>query len=207
MEYINLGQTDIKVSRLCVGCMSFGDPASNFHAWTLDADESESLIKHALDLGINFFDTANTYSAGTSEEYLGRAIRKHIARDQVVLATKVYFNEGKLSRQAILREIDGSLKRLGTDYVDLYIIHRFDYETPIEETMETARWSGQVGQSPGFGRFGHVWLPVSQFAAGGGEKWLDEICLDAESLQLALQGRRAGADPDLPRAEGRTYSV
>ncbi|MDD2458613.1 MAG: aldo/keto reductase [Eubacteriales bacterium] len=137
MEYTNLGQTDIYVSRLCVGCMSFGDPVSNFHAWTLNADESESLIKHALDLGINFFDTANTYSAGTSEEYLGRAIRKHVARDQVVLATKVYFNEGKLSRQAILREIDGSLQRLGTDYVDLYIIHRFDYETPIEETMET----------------------------------------------------------------------
>jgi len=147
MEYINLGQTDIKVSRLCVGCMSFGDPASNFHAWTLDADESESLIKHALDLGINFFDTANTYSAGTSEEYLGRAIRKHIARDQVVLATKVYFNEGKLSRQAILREIDGSLKRLGTDYVDLYIIHRFDYETPIEETMETLDGLVKAGKS------------------------------------------------------------
>jgi len=94
MEYMNLGQTDINVSRLCVGCMSFGDPASNFHAWTLNTDESESLIKHALDLGINFFDTANVYSAGTSEEYLGRAIRKHVARDQVVLATKAkYFDD------------------------------------------------------------------------------------------------------------------
>jgi len=136
MEYMNLGQTDINVSRLCVGCMSFGDPASNFHAWTLNADDSEMLIKRALDLGINFFDTANIYSAGTSEEYLGRAIKNNIARDKVVLATKVYFNEGKLSRQAILREIDGSLQRLGTDYVDLYIIHRFDYDTPVEETME-----------------------------------------------------------------------
>lgn len=87
-------------------------------------------------MGINFFDTANIYSGGTSEEYLGQAIKKHIARDKVVLATKVHFNEGKLSRTAILREIDGSLKRLGTDYVDLYIIHRFDYTTPIEETME-----------------------------------------------------------------------
>ncbi|MWP49039.1 MULTISPECIES: aldo/keto reductase [unclassified Gilliamella] len=136
MEYVQLGNSDIQVSRFCLGCMSFGDPASKMHAWTLNADESEAIIKHALDLGINFIDTANTYSAGTSEEYLGRAIKKNIARDKVVLATKVYFNEGHLSKTAIEREIDGSLKRLGTDYVDLYIIHRFDYTTPIEETMQ-----------------------------------------------------------------------
>ncbi len=136
MEYSKLGNSEIFVSRLCVGCMSFGDPASNMHAWTLNPEESEQLIKRALNLGINFFDTANTYSAGTSEEYLGRAIRNNVARDKVVIATKVYFNEGNLSRKAIIHEIDGSLKRLGTDYVDLYIIHRFDYNTPIEETME-----------------------------------------------------------------------
>jgi 1-deoxyxylulose-5-phosphate synthase len=136
MEYVQLGNSDIQVSRFCLGCMSFGDPASKMHAWTLNADESEAIIKHALDLGINFIDTANTYSAGTSEEYLGRAIKKNIARDKVVLATKVYFNEGHLSKTAIEREIDESLKRLGTDYVDLYIIHRFDYTTPIEETMQ-----------------------------------------------------------------------
>lgn len=136
MIYAKLGNSDIEVSRFCVGCMSFGDPASNMHAWTLNQEESESLIKRALDLGINFFDTANVYSAGTSEEYLGRAIRNNAARDQVVIATKVFFNEGRLSREAILREIDGSLQRLGTDYVDLYIIHRFDSNTPIEETME-----------------------------------------------------------------------
>lgn len=136
MEYLKLGNSDIQVSRLCVGCMSFGDAESNFHAWTLNAEESEKLVKRALDLGINFFDTANVYSAGTSEEYLGRAIKNNVARDKVVIATKVYFNEGKLSKEAILREIDSSLKRLGTDYVDLYIIHRFDYDTPIEETME-----------------------------------------------------------------------
>ena len=136
MEYSKLGNSDLQVSRLCVGCMSFGDLSSNFHAWTLNAEESETLVKRALDLGINFFDTANVYSGGTSEEYLGRAIKNNIARNQVVLATKVHFNEGKLSRPAILREIDSSLKRLGTDYVDLYIIHRFDYGTPIEETME-----------------------------------------------------------------------
>lgn len=136
MDYVKLGNTDIEVSRFCLGCMSFGDPASKMHAWTLNPDESETIIKHALDLGINFFDTANTYSAGTSEEYVGRAIKRNIQRDKVVLATKVYFNEGHLSKGAIEKEIEGSLKRLGTDYIDLYIIHRFDYSTPIEETME-----------------------------------------------------------------------
>lgn len=136
MKYAKLGNSDIQISRFCVGCMSFGDPESNFHAWTLNPEESEAVIKHALDLGINFFDTANTYSAGTSEEYLGRAIKNNVARDKVVLASKVYFNDGHLSKEAILREIDGTLKRLGTDYLDLYIIHRFDYDTPIEETME-----------------------------------------------------------------------
>ena len=115
--------------------MSFGK-AGTMHDWTLDENESEHVIRHALELGINFFDTANGYSAGTSEEYLGRALKKNIARDKVVVASKVYFNEGRLSRKAIMREIDGSLKRLGTDYLDLYIIHRFDYETSIEETME-----------------------------------------------------------------------
>lgn len=136
MKYSKLGNSDVQVSRFCVGCMSFGDPGSNFHAWTLNPEESEAVIKHALDLGINFFDTANTYSAGTSEEYLGRVIKNNVARDKVVLASKVYFNDGHLSKEAILREIDGTLKRLGTDYLDLYIIHRFDYDTPIEETME-----------------------------------------------------------------------
>lgn len=136
MNYSKLGNSDIQVSRLCVGCMSFGDPKSKMHEWTLSPEESETLIKHALNLGINFFDTANIYSGGTSEEYLGRAIKNNAARDKVVLATKVYFNDGALSQKAILREIDGSLARLGTEYIDLYIIHRFDYTTPIEETME-----------------------------------------------------------------------
>ncbi len=135
MEYAKLGNTDIEVSKLCVGCMSFGK-AGTMHDWTLNEEESEKVIQHALNLGINFFDTANGYSAGTSEEYLGKAIRNNIARDKVVIASKVYFNEGRLSKEAIHREIDGTLKRLGTDYLDLYIIHRFDYETPIEETME-----------------------------------------------------------------------
>ena len=135
MEYAKLGNTDIEVSKLCVGCMSFGK-AGTMHDWTLNEEDSEAVIRHALDLGINFFNTANGYSAGTSEEYLGKAIKKNVARDQVVIASKVYFNEGRLSCNAIMREIDGTLKRLGTDYLDLYIIHRFDYETPMEETME-----------------------------------------------------------------------
>ena len=135
MEYTRIGHTDIEVSRICLGCMSFGK-AGTMHDWTLDENASEEVIKHALDSGINFFDTANGYSAGTSEEYLGKAIKKNIARDKVVIASKVYFNEGRLKREAIMREIDGTLQRLGTDYLDLYIIHRFDYDTPIEETME-----------------------------------------------------------------------
>ena len=135
MEYTKIGNTDIEVSRLCIGCMSFGK-AGTMHDWTLDETESEKVIRHALDLGINFFDTANGYSAGTSEEYLGKAIKNNVARDKVVIASKVYFNEGRLSKEAIAREIDSTLSRLGTDYLDLYIIHRFDYETPIEETME-----------------------------------------------------------------------
>lgn len=135
MEYTKLGNTDIEVSKLCVGCMSFGK-AGTMHDWTVDEAATEAIVKHALDLGINFFDTANGYSEGTSEEYLGRALRKNIARDKVVIASKVYFNPGRLSASAIHREIEGTLERLGTDYLDLYIIHRFDYETPIEETME-----------------------------------------------------------------------
>lgn len=146
MEFTKLGNSGIEISRFCLGCMSFGDPASKMHAWTLKPEDSEKIIKHALDLGINFFDTANGYSAGTSEEYLGRAIKNNVERDKVVLASKVYFNEGHLSKTAINREIEGTLKRLGTDYLDLYIIHRFDYGTPIEETMEALHGLIQSGK-------------------------------------------------------------
>ncbi|WP_432630534.1 aldo/keto reductase [Brotaphodocola sp.] len=134
MEYTLLGNTDIQISKLCVGCMSFGK-AGTMHDWTLNEADTEEMVKYSLSLGMNFFDTANGYSAGTSEEYLGRALKKNVARNQVVIASKVYFNPGRLSAEAIHREIDGTLKRLGTDYLDLYMIHRFDYETPIEETM------------------------------------------------------------------------
>lgn len=134
MKYTKLGNTDIEASKVCVGCMSFGK-AGTMHDWTLDEEKTAEVVKHALDLGINFFDTANCYSAGTSEEYLGKALKKYASRDKVIIASKVYFNPGKLSSEAIRREIEGTLKRLGTDYLDLYIIHRFDYDTPIEETM------------------------------------------------------------------------
>ena len=137
MKYIELGTAGIKVSRICVGCMSFGTPSADFLLWTLDYEKSKEIIKHALDSGINFFDTANVYSHGTSEEFLGRALKElGVKREDVVIATKVYFNEGKLSREAIFREVDASLKRLQTDYIDLYQIHRFDYEHPMEETMQ-----------------------------------------------------------------------
>lgn len=135
MQYAKLGNTNIEVSRLAIGAMSFGK-AGTMHDWTLDEKASEEVVKHALNLGINFFDTANIYSAGTSEEYLGKALKKHAKRDKVVISSKVYFNEGRLKKAAILREIDSTLNRLDTDYLDIYIIHRFDYETNIEETME-----------------------------------------------------------------------
>ena len=142
MEYVRLGSTGMKVSRICLGCMGFGDAERWVHKWVLDEEASRPVIKHALELGINFFDTANVYSIGRSEEILGRALKDFANRGEVVIATKVHgkMREGPngsgLSRKAILSEIDNSLRRLGVDYVDLYQIHRWDYETPIAETME-----------------------------------------------------------------------
>ncbi|MGN0083987.1 MAG: aldo/keto reductase [Atopobiaceae bacterium] len=137
MEYTKLGQTDIEISRICIGGMSFGKVFPDFHQWVIDQPATQAVIKEALDNGINFFDTANVYAHGTSEEFIGESLKNlGVKREDVVLASKVYFNEGCLSREAIMREIDGTLSRLGTDYLDLYIIHRFDYDTPIEETME-----------------------------------------------------------------------
>jgi 1-deoxyxylulose-5-phosphate synthase len=142
MEYVKLGRTGLDVSRLCLGCMSYGVPERGPHPWSLDNDAARPFIKQALDLGINFFDTANIYSDGTSEEIVGRALKDFACRDEIVLATKVNSrmrpgpNGAGLSRKAIMAEVDASLKRLGTDYIDLYQIHRWDDTTPIEETME-----------------------------------------------------------------------
>jgi 1-deoxyxylulose-5-phosphate synthase len=142
MDYVNFGKTGLKVSRICLGCMSYGEPERGPHEWTLPEAESRPFIARALELGINFFDTANVYSAGSSEEIVGRALKDMARRDEVVVATKVHgpmhkdVNGRGLSRKAIFAEIDASLKRLGMEYVDLYQIHRFDSETPIEETLE-----------------------------------------------------------------------
>jgi 1-deoxyxylulose-5-phosphate synthase len=142
MEYVKLGTTGLDVSRICLGCMSYGVPERGTHPWSLNEQESRPFIRKALELGINFFDTANIYSDGTSEEIVGRALKDFTSRDEVVIATKVHGkmrpgpNGGGLSRKAIMSEIDHSLKRLGTDYVDLYQIHRWDPSTPVEETME-----------------------------------------------------------------------
>jgi 1-deoxyxylulose-5-phosphate synthase len=142
MDYVNLGRSGLKVSRLCLGCMTYGVPERGAHPWTLGEEQSRPFLARALEVGINFFDTSNSYSDGTSEEILGRAVRDLARRDEVVLATKVYFprrndpNGRGLSRKAILTEIDASLRRLGTDYVDLYQVHRWDHDTPLEETLE-----------------------------------------------------------------------
>ena len=142
MKYTRLGNTGLEVSRICLGCMSFGESGAGTHAWSLDEATAHQFIGRALDAGINFFDTANVYSLGTSEEYVGRALAGMANRDEVVIATKVFMpmrdgrNAGGLSRKAIMTEVDHSLRRLGTDYIDLYQIHRWDHRTPIEETME-----------------------------------------------------------------------
>jgi len=143
MEYVKLGNTGLDVSPICLGCMSFGSAEGWVHnQWALDEADSRTIVKRALDMGVNFFDTANVYAFGASEEILGRALKDFAGRDEVVIATKVFSkmrdtpNGSGLSRKAILSEIDHSLRRLRTDYVDLYIVHRWDYDTPIEETME-----------------------------------------------------------------------
>jgi aryl-alcohol dehydrogenase-like predicted oxidoreductase len=164
MEYVNLGKSGLKVSRLCLGCMSYGAPERGAHPWTLGEDASRPFLARALELGINFFDTSNSYSDGTSEEILGRAIRDLARRDEVVIATKVFFptrtgpNARGLSRKAVLAEIDASLRRLGTDFVDLYQIHRWDDETPIEETLEALHDVVKAGKARYLGASSmHAW--------------------------------------------------
>ncbi|WP_029002448.1 aldo/keto reductase [Azorhizobium doebereinerae] len=164
MDYVKLGRTGLEVSRLCLGCMSYGAPDRGTHPWSLPEDESRPFIRKALDSGITFFDTANVYSDGTSEEFLGRAIKDFARRDDLVIATKVFNrmrpgpNGAGLSRKAILNEIDNSLRRLGTDYVDLYQIHRWDYGTPIEETLEALDTVVRTGKARYIGASSmHAW--------------------------------------------------
>ena len=144
MKYITLGNSDLRVSRLCLGCMSFGEADRGQYQWTLGYDASAEIIHKAYEAGINFFDTSNNYSEGTSEIFLGRAIKEYDRKD-IVITTKCYFNEGKLSPEAIHREIAGSLKRLDTPYIDLLVLHRFDYDTPVEETLKALNEEVKMG--------------------------------------------------------------
>ncbi|WDZ89804.1 aldo/keto reductase [Nocardiopsis sp. HUAS JQ3] len=164
MDYVKLGRTGLDVSRVTLGCMSYGDPARGTHDWTLDEEASRPFIRQAVEAGVNFFDTANTYSDGSSEEIVGRALAEYADRDEIVLATKVFGrarpgpNGGGLSRKAILTEIDHSLRRLGTDYVDLYQIHRWDPTTPIEETVEALHDVVRAGKARYVGASSmHAW--------------------------------------------------
>jgi aryl-alcohol dehydrogenase (NADP+) len=164
MDYVALGTTGLQVSRICLGCMSYGEPDRGNQPWSLSKDDAEPFFRQALDAGINFFDTANVYSAGSSEEITGQVLLSMVPRDEVVIATKVHGrmrpgpNGQGLSRKAILREIDESLTRLGTDYVDLYQIHRWDYETPIEETLEALHDVVKAGKARYIGASSmHAW--------------------------------------------------
>ena len=209
MEYVKLGRTGLDVSRLCLGCMSFGIPDRGAHPWTLDEEKSRPFIKRALEAGINFFDTANIYSDGTSEEIVGRALRDFARRDEVVVATKVCYRDAArartrrgLSRKIIMTAIDDSLRRLGTDYVDLYQIHRWDTHTPIEETLEALHDVVKAGQGALHRRVVDVRLAVLQGAVRGRPARLDALRVDAEPLQPALP--RGGARDDAAvRGRGR----
>lgn len=194
MQYNPLGKTDLRVSRLCLGCMTFGEPDRGNHAWTLPEESSRPIIKRALEGGINFFDTANSYSDGSSEEIVGRALRDFARREDVVVATKVFHRVGDLpeglSRAQILRSIDDSLRRLGMDYADILQIHRWDYNTPIEETLEALNDVVKAGKARYIGASS---MHASQFAQALNSKTarLGAVCQYAGSLQSDLSRRRA----------------
>ena len=220
MEYTKLGNTGIDVSRLCLGCMSFGEVQPGGHQWVLNEESSRPIIKKALDYGINFFDTANIYAGGTSEEIVGRALKDYANRDEIVLATKVWGrmhqgpNGSGLSRKAILSEIDKSLKRLGTDYVDLYIIHRWDYNTPIEETMEALHdivKAGKVRYIGASAMYAWQFQKALHVAAKNGwtrfvsmQNHLNLIYREEEREMLPLcKEEKIGVTPYSPLASGR----
>ena len=204
MDYVNLGSTGLKVSRICLGTMTYG--SKRWREWVLEEEESRPFIRRALELGINFFDTADMYSHGVSEEILGRALKDFgPSRDRVVIATKVFNpmgddpNQRGLSRKHILHAIDDSLRRLGTDYVDLYQIHRFDYQTPIEETLEALHDVVKMGKALYIGASSMYRLAIRQDAVHGRSAALDAFRLHAESLQPDLSRRGARNDSAVPR--------
>ncbi len=220
MQYTRLGRSGLSVSRLCLGCMTYGVPERGAHPWTLDEAASRPLIRQAVELGINFFDTANAYSDGTSEEIVGRALRDFARRDEIVVATKVRYanrkapNVGGLSRKAIFFEIDASLQRLGMDYVDLYQIHRADPHTPIEETMEALHDVVKAGKARYIGASSmHAWqfAKAQQVAATHG--WTPFVSMQPEWSLLYREEERemlplcrdqgVGVIPWSPLARGR----
>jgi 1-deoxyxylulose-5-phosphate synthase len=220
MKYINLGNTGAKVSELCLGCMSFGVPERGDHPWSLPEDQSRQIIRQAVELGFNFFDTANVYSDGTSEEIVGRALKDFARRDEIVLATKVYFplrkapNVGGLSRKAIFAAIDASLQRLGTDYVDLYQIHRWDYQTPIEETLEALHDVVKSGKTRYLGASSmHAWQFSKALHLAQRHRWTPFVSMqnhynllyreeEREMMPLCVD-ERIGVVPWSPLARGR----
>ena len=220
MDYVKLGNTGLDVSRLCLGCMTFGDPKRGFHEWTLDEEKSRPLIRRAVEAGINFFDTANVYSDGSSEEIVGRALRDFARRDEIVLATKVCGrmrpgpNGAGLSRKAILQEIDDSLRRLGTDYVDLYQIHRFDHDVPIEETLEALHDVVKAGKARYIGASSmYAWQFATMFHVAEANGWtrfvtmqnyVNLIYREEEREMLPLcEAKGIGVFPWSPLARGR----
>ncbi len=220
MEYVKLGNTGLDVSRFCLGCMSFGEAEKWIHQWVLNEEQSRTIIKKALDLGINFFDTANVYSMGSSEEFLGRALKDYANRDEVVLATKVHGrmhqgpNGAGLSRKAIMSEIDKSLTRLGTDYIDLYIIHRWDYNTPIEETMEALHDVVKAGKARYIGASAmYAWQFQKALHVAEKNNWTRFVSMqnhynliyreeEREMLPLCKE-EKIGVTPYSPLASGR----
>ncbi|MGE8120520.1 aldo/keto reductase [Pseudomonas sp. UBA5568] len=225
MQYVKLGTTGLDISRLCLGCMTFGEPDAGTHPWTLGEEASRPIIRHAVEQGINFFDTANSYSAGTSEVILGKLLKEFTRRDETVIATKVFYpanmwqgasrlNEQGLSRKAIMTSIDASLSRLGTDYVDLYQIHRWDYTTPIEETMEALNDVVRAGKARYIGASSmYAWqfAKAQQVAASNGwsrfvsmQNFLNLLYREEEREMIPLcldQG--VGLMPWSPMARGR----
>jgi aryl-alcohol dehydrogenase-like predicted oxidoreductase len=220
MKYVKLGRTGLDVSRICLGCMSFGIAERGNHLWTLDEETSRPFIKRALEGGINFFDTANVYSDGTSEEIVGRALKDFSTRDAVVIATKVHGrmrpgpNGAGLSRRAIMSEIDASLRRLGTDHVDLYQIHRWDYKTPIEETLEALHDVVKAGKARYIGASSmYAWQFAQALAIAERNNWTRFVSMqnyvnllyreeEREMLPLcAAEG--IGVIPWSPLARGR----
>lgn len=220
MEYVKLGNSGLEVSRICLGCMSFGDSEKWTHKWVLDEENSRPIIKKALKLGINFFDTANVYSIGRSEEILGKALKDYAKRDEVVIATKVFSrmrdgpNGAGLSRKVIMNEIDNSLKRLGTDYVDLYIIHRWDYNTPIEETMDALNDVVKAGKARYIGASAmYAWQFQKALYTAEKHGWTKFVSMqnhynliyreDERELIPLCKDQKIGLTPYSPLAAGR----